>query len=133
MSHKTHSIGVATQIGTYSDAVETGSNMRWLFTSGTPGLETNGDLPRDIVAQTELAWKHILQMLEQAGMTIADVVKVTQYLTHAEDVAAYSKTRLRFLGDVRPASMLLVINQLAHADFLVEVEIIAAKADLKTN
>jgi enamine deaminase RidA (YjgF/YER057c/UK114 family) len=67
-------------------------------------------------------------MLERAGMTVADIVKVTQYLTRAEDIAAYGKVRTRFLGDVRPAAMLLVIPQLVRPDFLVEVEIVAAKA-----
>jgi enamine deaminase RidA (YjgF/YER057c/UK114 family) len=67
-------------------------------------------------------------MLEQAGMTVADVVKVTQYLTRAEDIGAYGKVLTRFLGDARPAAMLLVIPQLFQPEFLVEVEIIAAKA-----
>jgi enamine deaminase RidA (YjgF/YER057c/UK114 family) len=53
--------------------------------------------------------------------------KVTQYLTRAEDIPAYAKVRTRFLGDARPASMLLVIPQLVRPDFLVEVEIVAAK------
>lgn len=129
MPHKIHNIGVASQIGAYSDAVETDANLRWLFTSGTPGLETNGELPSDIAGQSELAWKHILRMLEQAGMTVNDLVKVTQYLTRAEDIPAYSKARTRFLGDARPASMLLVIPQLVRPEFLVEAEIIAAKAE----
>jgi enamine deaminase RidA (YjgF/YER057c/UK114 family) len=131
MAHKIHNIGIAAQIGDYSDAVETGTNLRWLLTSGTPGLQMNGDLPSDIAGQAELAWKHILRMLNRAGMTVADVVKVTQYLTRAEDILDYSKTRALFLGDARPASMLLVIPQLVRPEFLVEVEIIAAKAESK--
>jgi 2-iminobutanoate/2-iminopropanoate deaminase len=123
-----HDIGVARQIGAYSDAIEVGPNLRWLLTSGTPGLATDGDLPKDISGQTELAWKHVISMLERAGMTVADIVKVTQYLTRAEDIAAYGKVRTRFLGDVRPAAMLLVIPQLVRPEFLVEVEIVAAKA-----
>jgi 2-iminobutanoate/2-iminopropanoate deaminase len=128
MKHTIHDIGVARQIGAYSDAIEVGPNLRWLLTSGTPGLATDGDLPKDISGQTELAWKHVISMLERAGMTVADIVKVTQYLTRAEDIAAYGKVRTRFLGDVRPAAMLLVIPQLVRPDFLVEVEIVAAKA-----
>jgi 2-iminobutanoate/2-iminopropanoate deaminase len=128
MKHTIHDIGVARQIGAYSDAIEVGPNLRWLLTSGTPGLATDGDLPKDISGQTELAWKHVISMLEQAGMTVADIVKVTQYLTRAEDIAAYGKVRTRFLGDVRPAAMLLVIPQLVRPEFLVEVEIVAAKA-----
>jgi enamine deaminase RidA (YjgF/YER057c/UK114 family) len=131
MAHTIHNIGIAAQIGAYSDAVETGSNLRWLMTSGTPGLQMNGDLPSDITGQTELAWKHILRMLARAGMTVADVVKVTQYLTRPEDIPAYSKVRSRFLGEARPASMLLVIPQLVRPEFLVEVEIFAAKAEPK--
>ena len=128
MKHAIHDIGVARQIGAYSDAIEVGPNLRWLLTSGTPGLATDGDLPKDISGQTELAWKHVISMLERAGMTVADIVKVTQYLTRAEDIPAYGKVRTRFLGDVRPAAMLLVIPQLVRPDFLVEVEIVAAKA-----
>jgi enamine deaminase RidA (YjgF/YER057c/UK114 family) len=128
MRHLIHNIGVASQIGSYSDAVEAGPNLRWLLTSGTPGLPTTGGLPADITGQAELAWAHIVRMLEQAGMTVADVVKVTQYLTRAEDISAYAEVRARFLGEARPASMLLVIPQLVWPEFLVEVEVIAAGA-----
>jgi enamine deaminase RidA (YjgF/YER057c/UK114 family) len=127
MSHTIHDIGVASQIGAYSDALEAGPNLRWLLTSGTPGLATGGELPKDIAGQAELAWKHVVRMLEKAGMTVADIVKVTQYLTRAEDIPAYAKVRTRFLGETRPASMLLVIPQLVRPEFLVEVEIIAAR------
>jgi 2-iminobutanoate/2-iminopropanoate deaminase len=58
---------------------------------------------------------------------IPDIVKVTQYLTRAEDIPAYGKVRARFLGDVRPASMLLAISQLVRSEFLLEVEVIVAK------
>ena len=131
MAHKIHNIGIAAQIGDYSDSIETCSNLRWLLTSGTPGLEMNGDLPSDITGQAELAWKHVLRMLTRADMTVADVVKVTQYLMRAEDIPAYSKVRTRFLGQASPASMLLVVSQLVRPEFLIEVEIIAAKAESK--
>ncbi len=128
MPHANHDIGIARQIGAYSDAVEVKPNLRWLMTSGTPGLSEAGDLPRDITGQAELAWEHVVRMLERADMTVADVVKVTQYLTRAEDIPAYVKVRSRFLGDARPAFMLAVVSQLVWPEILVEVEIIAAKA-----
>jgi 2-iminobutanoate/2-iminopropanoate deaminase len=68
-------------------------------------------------------------MLEQAGMAVADIAKVTTYLTRPEDIPAYAKIRMRFLGDTRPAFMLLVVPQLARPEFLLEIEVIAAKAD----
>ena len=126
--HAVQVLGVAVQIGKYSDAVEVGPHLRWLFTSGTPGLSISGSLPSDITGQSEIAWEHLLKMLQNADMTITDVVKITQYLTRSEDIAAYAKVRTRFVGDARPASMLIVIPQLVRPEFLVEVEIIAAKA-----
>jgi 2-iminobutanoate/2-iminopropanoate deaminase len=128
MTHTIHDIGVASRIGTYSDAIEAGPNLRWLLTSGTPGLSATGNLPKDITGQAERAWEHVVRNLERAGMTVADVVKVTQYLTRAEDIPAYGTVRSRFLADARPASMLLVIPQLVRSEFLVEIEIVAAKA-----
>ena len=128
MPHASHDIGVANQIGTYSDAVEVKPDLRWLMTSGTPGLSESGELPADVTGQAELAWKHTIRMLEKADMTVADLVKVTQYLTRAEDVPAYVKVRSRFLGDARPVFMLLVVSQLIRPGILVEVEVVAAKA-----
>jgi 2-iminobutanoate/2-iminopropanoate deaminase len=128
MAHTIHDIGVANQIGAYSDSIEAGPNLRWLITSGTPGLSAKGELPADIAGQAELAWEHIIRMLDRAGMTVSDVVKVTQYLTRAEDIQAYATVRARFLREARPASILLVIPQLVRPEFLLEVEVMAAKA-----
>jgi len=127
MSHTIHDIGVAKQIAAYSDSIEVRGNVRWLFSSGTPGLAINGDLPSDITGQAEIAWKHVIDILEQADMGLADLVTVTQYLTRAEDIPAYGRVRTRFLGELRPASMLLIVPQLFKPEFLVELEIIAAK------
>jgi 2-iminobutanoate/2-iminopropanoate deaminase len=128
MAHKIHDIGIASQIGAYSDALEAAPNLRWLMTSGTPGLSAAGEVPGDVSGQAELAWKHVVRMLEKAGMAVSDIVKVTTYLTRAGDIPAYAKVRSRFLGGVRPAFMLLVVPQLVRPEFLLEVEVIAAKA-----
>ncbi len=122
-----HDIGIAAQIGSYSDGVEVPHGARWLYTAGTPGLAADGTLPADIAGQAEIAWTHIVTLLERAGMTVHDLVKVTQYLLRAEDIPAYAAVRKRFLGDARPASMLLVVPALVRPDFLLEVEIVAAK------
>ena len=127
MTHKIHDIGVAARIGTYSDCIEASPNQRWLFTSGTPGMDAAGELPADITAQAELAWGHILTMLDRAGMAVGDLVKITQYLTRAEDIPAYAKVRARMLGEARPASMMLVVAALPRPEFLLEIEAVAAR------
>jgi len=123
-----HDIGIARQIGTYSDAVEVPAHARWLFTAGTPGLAADGTLPAGITAQAELAWQHIDHMLRKASMSINDIVKLTQYLVNAEDIPAYAVVRTRMLAGARPASLLLVVPALVRPGFLLEVEVIAARA-----
>lgn len=126
MSHKVHDIGVARHIGPYSDAIEVEPCMRWLFTAGTPGMSGNGEVPPGIEAQSRLAWQNVIKLLDSAGMTVADLVKVTTSLTRAENRQAYVKVRSEFLGSARPAFMLQIVDELIRPDILVEIEIIAA-------
>ena len=128
MSNTMHDIGVARQIGSYGDGVEVAAGSRWLVTSGTPGLSAGGQLPSDISGQAEIAWNHIVTMLGRANMSISDIVKVTQYLLQASDIAAYARIRSRFLGAARPASMLLIVPALVRPDFLLEIEVLAARS-----
>ena len=126
MSHAIHNVGAAKHIGRYSDAIETAPGLRWLHTSGTPGVAEDGTMPKGIEAQSRLAWGYIIKALESARMTPADLVKVTTSLINPRDVSGYVKVRGEFLGDVRPAFMLQIVNQLIWPDVLVEIEIIAA-------
>ena len=128
MANVRHDIGVASQIGQYSDAIEVPANARWLYTSGTPGLALDGDLAEDIAGQAEIAWTHIVNLLRRAGMGVNDLVKVTHYLLRADDIPAYVQVRGKFLGDARPASMLLIVPELVKPTFLLEIEAIAATA-----
>jgi 2-iminobutanoate/2-iminopropanoate deaminase len=126
MNHEIHDVGAAKHIGRYSDAIETAPGLRWLYTSGTPGVSDDGTFPAGIEAQSRLAWGYILKTLESARMTTADLVKVTTSLTNAQDIPAYAKVRGEFLGDARPAFMLQIVEQLIKPDVLVEIEVIAA-------
>ena len=127
MTHKLHDVGVAARIGKYGDAIEVAPNQRWLFTSGTPGMDEKGEFPPDITRQAELAWGHILKMLKSADMSVADLVKITQYLTRPEDIPAYVQVRTRILGEARPASMLMVVAGLPRPEFLLEIDAVAAR------
>ncbi|WP_162040634.1 RidA family protein [Undibacterium sp. YM2] len=102
-------------------------SIRWLFTSGTPGLDEDGNLPDDITGQADLAWRNIIRMLESSKMTMADIVKVTHYLTRESDIAEYVKVLSHYLGGARPASMLMIIPALVKPGFLLEIEVIAAQ------
>jgi enamine deaminase RidA (YjgF/YER057c/UK114 family) len=59
MNHTIHDVGAAARIGRYSDAIETGAALRWLFSSGTPGVLPDGTFPAGIEAQSRLVWKYL--------------------------------------------------------------------------
>jgi 2-iminobutanoate/2-iminopropanoate deaminase len=128
MSHlKELDLGVARYIGTYSDAVEAKGSLKWLFTAGTPGLKSDGTLPPDIEGQTRQAWANIFAALDAAGMKPCDLIKVITTLIREEDIAPTVKVRKELLVGVKPALMLTVVKQMVKPEFLVELEVIAAK------
>ncbi len=125
--NKAINVGVATKLGKYSDAIEVSADKRWLYTSGTPGLNEDGSLPPDFETQAELAWKSIIAMLHAVDMDVEDIVKINQSLLRREDLDSYRKIRNAYLGDARPASMLSFISELVMPGMLIELEIVAAK------
>jgi len=126
---KSHDIGVAAHIGAYSDAVEIPGGARWLAISGTPGMAADGTIPSSFEEQAELAWTNVCAALDRAGFAVDDLVKITQYLTSAGDIAAHAAVRARFLGSARPASMLVVVPALVWPQMSIEIEAWAARAD----
>jgi 2-iminobutanoate/2-iminopropanoate deaminase len=122
-----HQVGVSEHIGNYNDGVVVGPNARWLHISGTPGLDpSTGKVPEGIAAQTELVWQNVFAVLKAAGMRPENLVKANSYLTRREDIAEYIKVRGKYLGDIRPAGLLLVVVGHFKPEYLIEVDAIAA-------
>jgi 2-iminobutanoate/2-iminopropanoate deaminase len=122
-----HQVGVSKHIGNYSDGAVVGPNARWLHISGTPGLDpATGKVPDGIIAQAELTWQNIFATLKAAGMTPDNLVKATSYIVRREDIAEYMKVKAKYLGDIRPAQLLLVVDGHFKPEFLIEVDAIAA-------
>lgn len=122
-----HDIGVAAHIGAYSDAVEVPAGFRWLALSGTPGMAPDGTIPSSFEEEATQAWSNVCAALEKAGFTVADLVKITQYLTNADDIGAHAGIRSGFLGSARPASMLVVVPALVWPQMTIEIEAWAAR------
>ena len=120
--------GVAPPFGKYSHAGEVEAGARWLHASGQVGVMADGTMAEGIAAQCEWAWKNLQGILQGAGMEMSDVVKTTTYLVDAGHVAAFREARDRAIGDYRPASTLIVVKALASSEWLVEIELVAAKA-----
>ena len=126
MLRKHNPSAIAAAFSSYSLAVEAPAQARWLYVSGQVGVTPDGAFANGPEAQMEAAWRNVLAILDSAGMGAGDLVKVTAYLTRAEDTGLYRQVRDRMLGGAEPASTLLVISALAHPDWLVEIEAVAA-------
>lgn len=118
---------IAPPAATYSHGVEIAPNARWLYVAGETGTKPDGSCDPDIEGQAEQAWLNVLATLEGGGMTVKNLVKVTSYLTRPQDIPAYAKVRDKYLGDMRPATTMVVVQALARPNFLIEVEATAAK------
>jgi enamine deaminase RidA (YjgF/YER057c/UK114 family) len=119
---------IADPIGTYSHGIEVPPNARWLYVAGQIGIRKDGSVPATIDEQSAVAWQNVVAILDAAGMKVTDIVKMTQFLVNLEDFPKYAATRAKFLAGHRPASTGLVIRSLVKPEYLVEVEVVAAKA-----
>jgi len=128
MNKKHNPTTIAAPVGAYTHGIEVPAGARWLAVSGQIGTAPDGSIPADVGAQAENAWRNIKAILEDAGMGLADIVKVTIFLTRAESIPAYRAARDRIMGDARPASTLVVISSLVKPEMLVEIEAWAARA-----
>ena len=66
-----------------------------------------------------------IRILEAAGASFADILKVTVYLTDVNDRQAVNVVRQEFFGDARPASTLIGIAELVVPGMKIEVDAVA--------
>ena len=119
---------VAGPFGSYSHGIEVDSPMRLVFGAGQTGVDTDGRIGEGIEEQSRLTWRNIEGVLAGAGMEISDIVQVTMLLVSRDDLATARAVREEFLAGHRPASTLLFVAGLAHPDWLIEVDFVAARA-----
>ncbi len=113
----------------YSHGAEAGPGARWLHVSGQVGVDPSGKIVTGIEAQTERAFRNIEAILRSAGMGFDDVVKITALLLTRDHVPVLRTVRDRLFVKTAPASTLFMVVALAHPDWLVEIEAVAARQD----
>ena len=110
------------QIG-YSRAVVAGP---WVFMSGTTGFDYKSmTIADNVLEQAEQCFRNVAGVLEQAGVSFADVVRITYLVTRREDFEPIWPVLQRYLGEVRPACT--IVAQLLDPRMLIEVEVTAFK------
>jgi 2-iminobutanoate/2-iminopropanoate deaminase len=119
--------GVAGPFGSYSHGIEVESPMRLVFGSGQTGVDTDGRIGEGIEEQSRLTWRNIEGVLAGAGMEISDIVQLNMLLVDRGDLSTARAVREEVLAGHRPASTLLFVAGLAHPDWLIEVDFVAAR------
>ena len=109
----------------YSQALEITGFKRLLFVSGQLPQCEECVLPKDFDGQCRRAWANVERQLEAAGMTLANLVKVTTYLSERRLRKRNYEIRHEVLGEHAPA-LTVIIADLYEEGWMVEIEAIAA-------
>jgi len=111
-------------LGPYSQAVIMNDA---LFVSGQLGIEAEtGNFGEGFEAQANLVFANLKAILEAAGMSFRDVVKVSVFLKDMNDFAALNEIYARNFSAPFPAREAIQVARLPK-DGLVEISVIAIK------
>ena len=108
----------------FSPGVQVGN---LLYVSGQVAQDGEGNTVGigDAGAQTRQIMSRIQTIVEAAGATMQDVVKITTFLVNIDDYPAFSQVRSETFPADPPASSTVVVAGLVRPEFLVEVEAVA--------
>jgi 2-iminobutanoate/2-iminopropanoate deaminase len=118
--------GIAAPLAHYSHGILVPAGARLLVASGQLGLAPDGQVPDSVEAQCVLCFEAIKAILADAGMTFADVVRFTGFVTDRTSFPIYGAVRARYVAGSAFASTLVIVSGFTRPEFKVEVEITAA-------
>lgn len=111
-------------IGPYSQAIDTGA---FVFVSGQiPVNPADGSIPEGIKAQTAQSISNLIAILNEAGLTLDNVVKTTVFLADINDFAAMNEVYASKFTAPFPARSAVAVKDLPKK-VLVEIEVIAVR------
>ncbi|UJW31508.1 RidA family protein [Saccharothrix sp. AJ9571] len=109
----------------YVHAMEVRGAGRLLFVAGTMGLDPQGAPGSTLAEQLDLIWANLRVILASADMTVDNIVRLTSYLRDASYAEANAEARVAALGG-RVVPTTAIVTETLSADWLVEIEVIAA-------
>ena len=92
---------------------------------GKDGLSLHPGNPR---GQTEAILLIIRRALEEAGFSMAEVVRTRMFVTDVANIEAVTTVHGEIFGDIRPAATVVVVAALIDPTLLVEIEVDARRS-----
>jgi 2-iminobutanoate/2-iminopropanoate deaminase len=112
-------------IGPYSQAIQVGNLV---YTSGQIPIDpaTGNFVEGGIKEQTRQSLTNVKAILEEAGLSMADVVKTTVFMADMNDFADMNSVYAEFFAEPYPARSAVAVKTLPKGA-LVEIEVVAAE------
>ena len=109
-------------IGPYSQAIAVGDMV---FTSGQiPVNPETGEIPEGVKVQAEQVFSNLKNLLEEAGTSLANVIKTTVFIKNMEDFQSINEIYASYFTAPFPARSCVEVARLPK-DVLLEVEAVA--------
>lgn len=112
--------------GGYAQAVRVEGARELLFVSGQIPVDMDGAVPEAFGDQCRLVWRNVEAQLRAGGMGLADIVKVTTFLSDRAYREENSAIRQEVLAGLTPA-LTIIIASIYEPAWLLEIEATAAR------
>ena len=105
----------------YSRAVKIGNLVE---VTGTVAAGEDGKVvgKEDAYVQTKYIYEKIRAVLERAGASMKDVIRVRMYVTDISRWQEYGKAHSEFFREIKPCNTMVEVNALIEQDYLIEIE-----------
>jgi enamine deaminase RidA (YjgF/YER057c/UK114 family) len=110
----------------YSHGIAVPAGHRLVFVAGQLGIGRDERIPGDSEAQADLCFANIAAILAEDGMTMANIVRLSVYVTAREHMDGYRRARDKQFPGTPPTTTLIMVAGLVRPEFVVEIEAIAA-------
>ncbi|MEA3403539.1 MAG: RidA family protein [Armatimonadota bacterium] len=113
-------------VAEYAQGVEV-QGGRTLYIAGQVALDADGQLvgEEDFRAQARQVFRNLQAIVEEAGGSMADIVKMTTFLTDMSDYTAFVEVRSEYIPAPYPAATLVEVSSLVRPEWMVEVDAVA--------
>ena len=98
-----------------------------VFVSGQASISADGNVmhAHDFEAQAQLTFQNLKTVLEAAGASLSDVVKLGAFVTNMSNLDTYGAVQAEFFPGLKPAQTLVQVASLALPEMMIEVEAMA--------